>query len=223
MSERKAPDPVATRTWTDPLTGSEYEVRQCYKDTEGHVWWEFAEPLRMPTARGVEGEFAAEWARLHVTPEDLIAYIDSMKEAGNRGMIVDMYSILDNLKVRVQAMADKRSLMELAKVYFLIDDEPIGWTTEKHAALKEQAWTMDPAARSFFLRSAFVYTHGFSDVSGIDILTYLRALETLRYQTPSASSAPSNESTSDAKPTASSTRAQSFLDNVRRSTRRRTS
>lgn len=217
------PAPPATRSWTDPLTGSEYTVRECYRDANGHQWWEFEEPLRMPTARGVEGEFAAEWAKLHLTPDDLLAYIADMKAKYDKGLVGDMYVVLDNLHARAKAMADKRSLQELAKVYFLIDDEPIGWPTAEHTARKEKAWAEDPAAQGFFLRTAFVYTHGYSEVSGIDILTYLRAIEMLRYQTPAVLNAPSSEPSDSEKPTDGSTRGRSFLDNVRRSTRKRTS
>lgn len=210
------PLPHEERTWTDPLTLNTYTVRLCYVDNAGSKWWEFIEPLRMPTARGVDGEFAAEWANLHVTPDDLIAYCEKMREDGNKGQVVSMFATLDNLEARVRAMAERKSLAELAKVYYLIDDEPIEAATVHHNLLKEERWSKDAVCQGFFLRGAFVLTHGFSECSGIDILTYLSARDLIALRTPSVKP-PDTEPKPDTP-----TRGRSFLDNVRRSTRRRT-
>lgn len=218
-SDQTAPPEPMFRSWVDPLTNSEYQVRHCYTDAMGGKWYEFTEPLRMPTARGLEGEFAAEWARMQLTPEDLLAYLATMKEQGKAGMVVDMFHTIGKLEDRVKAMADKKSLRELAKVYFVLEDEPIGWCTPTANEAKDRRWAEDPAAEGFFLRMAFVYTHGYSDVSGIDILSYLRAWELMHMMTPKPLS---EQQPSDVKKTGVSSQRKSFAEGLKRSTRKRT-
>lgn len=208
--------PAPTREWKDPRSGSEYVVHHCYTDTLGHHWYEFEEPLQMPSSRGVETEFAAEWAMLHLTPDDLLAFIDKLKEQGSAGKVVDMFGTLTVLEARVKAQADMKSLSELAKAYFLIDDEPLGNMTVHHNELKEDVWRKDPEARGFFLQRVFASILGFSQFSALDILTYFRDQETLRLKTPD----PTQPSV--APKTGGPTPFMQSIAAVRKSTRKRT-
>jgi hypothetical protein len=74
---------------------------------------------------------------------------------------------------------EAKSMLELAKCYFVIDDEPLQMQTEKHDELKEARWKEDADCRGFFLRQAFVITKGYSGFSEIDIQDYLKAQDVI--------------------------------------------
>lgn len=200
-----------SRTWTSP-DGVTFTAVEVYRDQAGHVYYGFEDPLKMPAARAIEAELAAEWANLNVTRDDLRAFLASMREHGQKGDIVGLFQVLANLQDRVEWACEGRSLLELAKVYYLVDDEPIERTTERHNEIKARAWASDNAAKGFFLREAFVLTRGFSEFSASDILAYSVARETiamrLRKERTSSSSAPKRDRAASMK---------SFLEGATRS------
>lgn len=150
-----------------------FTVRKCYTDTEGNAWYEFDDPLRMPAQRALAGEIAATWADLNITKSDLRDYIKRMKASGQKGDIVKMFHLLSVLEERVEWTCEDRTLLQLAQVYFVINDEPLMAGTQEHNALKDRIWGRDPDCRAFFLRMAFVLTSGYSKFSAPDIVSYL--------------------------------------------------
>jgi hypothetical protein len=166
------------RTWIDQY-GVEHDASLMYTDSKGGKWYAFDKPLAMPAARAVSAELAAEWALMNFTPADLLAYINKMKEFGNKGQVVDMFGTLHYMEQRVQWAMEAKSMLELAKCYFVIDDEPLQMQTEKHDELKEARWKEDADCRGFFLRQAFVITKGYSGFSEIDIQDYLKAQDVI--------------------------------------------
>lgn len=163
--------------------GHTYEVVEIYTDTQGNTWWAFKDPLKMPPGRTIAAELASEWVHLNVTPKDQKAFYAKMREHANAGNIVDLFKVLALMEERTDWAMDGKALMEFAKVYFLVNDEPIDGNTEHHDATKETAWSHDPTCRGFFLRQAFVRTKGFSEFSEADILACLRAQEVLAMKT----------------------------------------
>lgn len=202
------------RKWTSP-EGVEFTAQHIRTDALGNDWYEFDEPLKMPAARGVEAELAADFANLNLRPEDLRAYIDRMRDAGNRGDIVELFGLLDRLDERTRFMAEAKTLLELAKVYYVINDEPLESGTPKHFALKEKSFEEDPATRAFFLRKAFVLTKGFSAFSDTDIRSYFEAQQFLLLKTPNKPPEKSEKRT-DGKRSS-----RSFMEGVEKLTRRR--
>jgi hypothetical protein len=172
-----------TRSWTDPQ-GLTHTASCIYKDAAGNAWWAFDRPLQMPAPRAVAAELASEWALMNFTAPDLLAYIEKMEQDGNTGQIVEMFKTLGYMKERIAWHCEGRALLELAKVYFAINDEPLSTNTELHDEQKEQVWKEDPEARAFFLHKAFVITKGYSGFSESDIPAYLKAQETLHMTSP---------------------------------------
>ncbi len=171
----KLPD---IRIWTDQY-GVEHTASLIYTDAKGGRWYAFDRPLQMPAGRAVAAELAAEWALMNFTPGDLLDYIARMKDMGNKGQVVDMFATLHYMEERVKWAMEGKSMAELAKCYFVLDDEPLHIQTEKHDELKDQRWREDTACRAFFLQQAFVLTKGYSAFSESDIPGYLKAQEVL--------------------------------------------
>lgn len=203
-----------SRTWKSP-EGVEFTCSLVLVDATGHAWYAFDDPLKMPAARAIEAELAAEWSNLNITPDDFDAFCNEMRDHGNKGNIVSLFSALDRMQERRKWACEGKTLLELAKVYFMVDDEPLEMSTEKHNAIKEQVWKEDGVTRAFFLRRAFVLTRGFSEFSEKDILTYLSAQETVHLKKFGPKQNGTGAST-ERKPSR-----QSFMSAVKNSTRRR--
>lgn len=215
------PDEQKPKTRTEESRGYTYEVQHVLTDSLGNEWWGFVNPLKMPPARAIAAELAAEWANLNMTKDDALAFIAKLKEQGDAGRIVDMYTTLGLMEQRLQWACEGRTMLELAKVYYLINDEPIGKTSEPHDKLKEAAFAADSDCRGFFLQMGFVLTKGFSEFSGTDIHAYLKAQEVMamRLQTqtePSATAPSTGTGTSpkffSRKPTTSTRRLSSSVE-----------
>lgn len=202
------------RTWRSP-EGVDFIATLVRVDALGHAWYQFADALTMPASRAVQAEIASEWAELNMTKPDAKAFLQEMRQSGNAGDIVTMFSILDRMEERLDWAMDGKSLMELAKVYFLIDDEPFEAATQKHLALKDEVFANDEATRGFFLHSAYVLTRGYSELSPTDILRYsaLRQMQRLKaVSVPEKSAAQASEG---------GTSRRRFMDAAKNSTRKR--
>lgn len=150
-----------------------FRVDLMYTDALGNEWYTFADPLRMPAQRALAAEVAATWADLNIAKEDLADYVRRMKAYGNEGDIVRLFHLLTIIEQRLEWACEDKTLLALAKCYYLINDEPIMSPSDQHNRLKDEVWDRDRECRGFFLRSAFVLTKGYSQFSPNDILSYL--------------------------------------------------
>lgn len=187
-----------------------FTVKLVHVDAGGNAWYGFDDPLRMPAARALAGEVAATWADLNITKDDLKDYVARMKAFGNQGDIVRMFHLLTVLEERVEWACEDRTLLQLAQVYYLLNDEPIMQPSPEHNEQKERIWAADQECRGFFLRSAFVLTKGYSEFSAADILNYFqvqRAAEQRGGQTSARSTGSAgSKNASKPAPTKSTTR-----------------
>jgi hypothetical protein len=176
---------------TERIDGYDYELVEVYKDRFGNRWWSFVDPLRMPGSRALAGEIAATWADLNMTKEDIKNYFAEMRKAGNSGDIVRMFRLFDTMEARLDWACEDKSLLSLAAVYFLVNDESAGSPAPGYTKLKHEVFDTDTDARAFFLARAFALIKVSSEFSGSDILNYLeirRAMEARGDSTPSTSS-----------------------------------
>lgn len=153
--------------------GTTFTVEEVYRDPEGNIYYGFSDPLRMPAQRALAAEVAATWADLNITKDDAIAFCTKMEEFADKGRIGDVIHLVKVLKGRLQWACEDKTLLNLAKVYFLVNDEPIMAPSNEHNALKDKMWDRHGEVRAFFLRRAFVLTKGYSGFSPTDILNYL--------------------------------------------------
>jgi hypothetical protein len=204
------------RSWTDE-NGMEHTASVCYVDAAGNKWYAFDRPMSMPAPRAIAAELAAEWALMNFTPEDLLAYVDKMVADANAGQIVDMFASLHYIRERVKWSCEHKSLLELAKCYFVINDEPLKMQTEAHDKLKAERFATDPDCRAFFLRQSFALMRGSSELSGNDIQAYSEAQHYMAMKSIERKHArPEHKGASDGART-------SFMKNVRTSTRKHSS
>jgi hypothetical protein len=155
----------------------DYEIVKIYttKDQSGKElnWYSFVNPLRLPAARAIAGEVAMKQAEMNIDRETLISFITGMKDSANKGKITELFADLMNLEQRVNYACEEETLLSLACVYFLTEGEDPRTISEGVQARKREIMKTDDNARAFFLTSAFKLTNTLSDISAVDILSYL--------------------------------------------------
>jgi hypothetical protein len=156
----------------------DYELVKIYTttDTSGKAvnWYSFVNPLRLPAARAIAGEVAMKQAEMNIDRDTLLAFIAGMKDSANKGKITEMFADLMNLEQRVNYACEEETLLSLACVYFLIEGEDPRTISEGLQSRKRSIMKADDNARAFFLSSAYKLTGTLSDISAVDILSYLK-------------------------------------------------
>ena len=156
----------------------DYEIVKIYttKDHKGKElnWYSFVNPLRLPAARAIAGEVAMKQAEMNIDRETLLNFITGMKDSANKGKITELFADLMNLEQRVNYACEEETLLSLACVYFLTEGEDPRTISEGVQARKREIMKTDDNARAFFLTSAYKLTSTLSDISAVDILSYLK-------------------------------------------------
>lgn len=154
---------------------------QAYKDRNGHVYYRFRDPREMPGPRLRVAEVAAVEADLSINAEDgkkLIGLAIEKFEQATRSKKFEGFSQglahLVELQKRFEALAEEKTLLKLATVYFTMDEEdPLHYIGSQQQK-KLDAWDADQDAKSFFLCRAAEITQFYGDTSDKDILMYLK-------------------------------------------------
>ena len=150
------------------------EVELVYTDSFGNRWYSFANPLQIPASRALAAQVAATRADMNLTREDLSEYIQEMKGFAESGQVVDLYYLLRVLEDRITWSCEEDSLLAMAEIYFLLNDEPQGKVKESIGKKKREIWAKDEDCRAFFLREAYYLISGYSELSLEAIPNYLR-------------------------------------------------
>lgn len=153
-----------------------------YKDENGHVYYRFKDVRQLPGPRLRVAEAAATEADLSINSQDAIKLIDLAmekfeewsKSRQSKGL-GDALAILVELKRRFVALAEEKTLLKLATVYFTMDDEDPLHYISREQERKLDAWECDLACKDFFLCRGAETTQFYSDTSDKDILMYLKA------------------------------------------------
>ena len=103
--------------------------------------------------------------------KDLIA---KMKEHANRGEIVNVFAILQEIEFRLDFVGEEETLIEIASIYYLIENEPEQLSPVFQERKKEMLRN-DPEAAAFFLQRVFNVITNYSEFSNTDFLKYLTA------------------------------------------------
>ena len=147
---------------------------ECHKDKLGNVWFEFENPLLIPSHRGVASEIAMNQADMCITRPRLTKFIAEIERLLNRGKNIEAFSHFQRLKDRLELVAEEETLTQLAFNYFLLEGEdplkPNDEFNKRKAAIFEQ----DPDTRAFFLLKAFRLLQTSTEISDSDILNYLK-------------------------------------------------
>ncbi len=153
-------------------------VELVYTDKLGNRWYAFKEPMRMPGERALAALVASRRSDLNYTVEDEREWLKAVRTAANLGEFMDVGYYLRVKEDRIAWACEEATLLDVAKCYFLLNDEPQSAFREDHQRKKVAAWAADEDCRAFFLREAHWLTSGFSELSLADIPAYLEERRT---------------------------------------------
>lgn len=152
------------------------ETKLVHIDSQGNRWYTLVDPLKIPAERAISALVAMRRNELNYTEKDERVWVDAAIAAHNAHEHAQVGYYLTVKKDRLDWACEDKTLLELAKAYFWINEEPAaGPMLPKWQEQKEAAWASDANARAFFLREAFWHINGFSELSLSDIPNYLEA------------------------------------------------
>jgi len=154
-------------------TGSQVPMREVFVGKDGRKWYEFENPLMIPAKRAIAAEIATKMQDMNLTREALLELMAKMKEHANKGQIVELFGILNEIEFRLNFIAEEETLINLAACYFVIDGEDETEFNEIEKKRKVDYIKSNPEAFNFFVQRAFEFTTKYSQVSDIDIQEYL--------------------------------------------------
>ena len=150
------------------------KLQTVYTDKFGNEWKQFTNQLDLPATRAIAAEIATKHTEFNITPDLFKQMIGLMKEHANKGEIVELFHLLEEIEIRTEMIGEEQTLLELACCYYLLNDEnPEGSGNDKRLE-KLRILDQDNEAKNFFLRSCFEITKEFSNISGADIIKYLK-------------------------------------------------
>ncbi|MFM9143187.1 MAG: hypothetical protein ACKOPP_04215 [Bacteroidota bacterium] len=131
--------------------------------------------MTIPARRAIAAEIATRFQEMNLTKEQLMRLMVAMKEAANKGNIVELFQYLGEIEFRLNFIGEENTLMELAAIYFVMDGEDETTLDEKWKQIKLDSFKGDGDLKDFFLQRAFTLTTNYSNISGTGILDYLKA------------------------------------------------
>ena len=152
----------------------ESELKPTYIDALGHTWYEFNNPLKLPSYRGVNAEVMMNQADMCMTSKMLTEYVDAIQEDLNNGHITKAFNRFEKMKERANMVGEETTLLNLAKTFFLLEGENPQKSSSEFDKIKDEVFRKDPKARDFFLLKAFKLLRDVSQFSDEDILSYLK-------------------------------------------------
>lgn len=182
--KRQQPKPVSpVMADSKHVTGSIIPLNKIFTDQEGHNWFEYANPLQMPSKRAIAAEVATRFVEMNMTKDQLKTMVDAMKKSANAGNIVEMFHLLAEIEWRLEFIGEEQTLMELAACYYVIDGENETEFNDVFKQSKIDKLKNNQLVRDFFVQRALASTIKFSELSSDDIREFLKvsALENERF------------------------------------------
>lgn len=146
---------------------------------DGTKFYSFVDPLNIPPMRGLAAEKAKRFLDMNITERSLRDLIRQCKIEAGAGDVVKAFSIIQDIEYRLNFIAEDTSILDLACVYFMLEDEDPIQPAAIHNKKKHAIFNSDFKARDFFLRVALSIVKKFSEKPEEDILNYLEDNKTM--------------------------------------------
>lgn len=145
-----------------------------YKDAKGNNWYSHNNVMDISPARGISAARADRFASLKIDETNMKALLNAAIDGINKDQnLVQAVSILHEIKFRLEFLCEENSLLDLAAIYYFLEDEDPALPSEHHNKLKREIWKDDDACRSFFLHMSLGLTKAFGTTSEEDLLKFL--------------------------------------------------
>lgn len=156
------------------VTGSIIPLTKIFTDSDGDDWFEYTNPLQMPSKRTIAAEVATRFAEMNMTKDQLKTMVESMKKSANSGNIVEMFHLLAEIEWRLEFIGEEQTLIELAACYYVLDGEDETKFNDVFKQRRIDKLNNNPLVRDFFVQRALTSTIKFSELSSHDIQEFLK-------------------------------------------------
>jgi hypothetical protein len=134
-------------------------------DSNGIEWHTFESWLDVPAQRVIPADLAVRRCEYGLTIKRLKQGFKEMRQEGNKGDIVKMFAMFDQLESRIDDIPDESLLQELACVFVLHPDENPEEYKPSLQRKKLELWAQDEDTRFFFIQKAVNYITTLSGIS----------------------------------------------------------
>lgn len=150
------------------------KLKQVYQDALGNKWYCLTNILEISPARGLSAARADRYVGLKISEHNfsqlLNVAIDGLNKEQN---ISQMIAIVHELKWRQEMLCEESSILDLAGIYYFLQDENPDFPSEVHNQKKREIWAQDEICRGFFLTLGLSLTTKFSNTPEEDLLKFL--------------------------------------------------
>jgi hypothetical protein len=153
------------------------KMRYIYTDIFNNKYYTLKDPTKISLKRSIAAESALRAAEFCITKEKLRELVQKAKDAILASDASTAIHILHEILIRSEYAAEENTLINLATVYVYLENEPIAQYADYWQEKKKELWKKDEDALNFFLLLAWNLTRQYSNMSDIDILTYLKSIK----------------------------------------------
>lgn len=150
------------------------KLKEVYTDALGNKWFAQTNILEISPARGLSAARADRYVGLKISEHNfsqlLNVAIDGLNKEQN---ISQMIAIMHELKWRQEMLCEESSILDLAGIYYFLQDENPDFPSEVHNQKKREIWAQDEICRGFFLTLGLSLTTKFSNTPEEDLLKFL--------------------------------------------------
>jgi hypothetical protein len=157
-----------TRNDKDP------RLERAYKGQDGVVFYTFKNISDIPATRAVNAQAAARYAEMLLTKDDLTAFLNTLAGHLEAKEYSKIAAQIENMKVRNELVCEKNTLLDIAALYFLYENETPETVLESVTQSKVERWKADQAEANFFLLRVIGYIESYSQYYERDLIGYLQ-------------------------------------------------
>lgn len=151
------------------------DLVKVFTDSMGNEWYSYKNILDIMPARGLSAARAERFASLKISEGNFVDIIDVAIDGINKDQnITQAIAILHELKIRSKFMVEENSVLDLAAIYYFLQDENPLFPSESHNIKKRDIWAKDEICKGFFLHMGLGLTKNFSGMPEEDLLTFIR-------------------------------------------------
>ena len=157
------------------------DLKRIYKDKAGNIYYKFRDDRQLSAHRTRVGEITAIEAEMCISSEEgikltngIITDLENWTKSQKSTGFGDAMAKLVELRRRFELLAEEDTLLKLASVYFMMNDEDPQHYLPSEQQKKHDAWDIDSEAKDFFLCRAAEVTRFYGTTSDKDILMYLK-------------------------------------------------
>jgi hypothetical protein len=152
-------------------------VEKIYTDIFGNHYYRLKDITRISLKRSIAAEAALRTAEFCISEKKLLELTGKIKEALVAQDLSLANALVYEIESRTKFLGEEETLLGLATVYVYLENEPLKQYAPYYQDKKRELWSKDQEAQDFFLELAWRLTKQYSDMSDIDILTYLREIK----------------------------------------------